>query len=93
MDIEQLKLILDIIKDTSNSALWIAIAWIAKGYFTSIMWFMFGLITLRYAFILATQDSFEYLLSKTMNSSYRGLSGPEKSKVLKAVNDLKKGES
>lgn len=37
MDIEQLKLILEALEGVGEGAWWIALLWIAKGYFTAIL--------------------------------------------------------
>jgi hypothetical protein len=38
MDVEQLKLILDVVRDAGVGAWWIALIWIAKPYFAIAVW-------------------------------------------------------
>jgi len=38
MNIEELQLILNVVSDISNGAMWVALLWICKFYFSGVLW-------------------------------------------------------
>ena len=48
MDIEQLKLILDVVSQAGEGAFWVALFWLGKGYFVPLVWLTLFIILIRF---------------------------------------------
>ena len=55
MDIEQLKLVLEMVGTATEGAMWFAFAWLAKGFITSLIGWVLGGYVLYYLARFATE--------------------------------------
>jgi hypothetical protein len=48
--LEELKLVLEVVQNVSDGAMWIAIMWIAKGYLSLLLGYGFGFLIIYYSY-------------------------------------------